>query len=279
MKDLSHRGMLANLKIRQWSGRKQDKKVTRQIEKDHNAKNAGRFNKILIDEDELREIQKVGSAARAYYYESTLPWGDNGDRLLSAKNIFIFLQAMRKFREEYENATETFIKKFPELKMLAKKRLNGMYDENDYPTVSVLSSKFLLKVETMPIADVDDFRVAMDPEEVEKLKVQIEDSIKERIYQATQDIWGRIQTAVNHMYEKLSDKDGKFHNTLVSNIEELIELLPRLNFTNDPSIDQVISDMKSLLVNPEVLRTDPTTRSKTTQDAKSILDKVSDYFG
>lgn len=279
MKDLSHRGMLANLKIRKWSGRKQDKKVTRQIEKEHNANNAGRFNKILIIEDELKEIQKVERAARAYYYEATLPWGDNGDRLLSAMNIFIFLQEMRKFKEQFEEATENFIKRFPELKMLAKKRLNGMYDEGDYPPVSVLSSKFLLKVETMPIADVDDFRVAIDPAEVEKLKGQIEDSIKERIHHATQNIWERIQTTVSHMHEKLSDNEGKFHNTLVSNIEELIALLPRLNFTNDPNIDQVIADMNTLVVDPDILRNQATARSRTAQEAKAILDKVCDYFG
>ncbi|SIO53873.1 hypothetical protein [Chitinophaga niabensis] len=279
MKDLSQRAMLANLNIKQWSGRKQDKNITREIEREHNATNAGNFNKILIQDDELKEIQKIASAARSYFYESTLPWGDNGDRLLPSPNIFVFLQKIRKFREEFEVACETFKKRFPALKEHAKVRLNGMYKETDYPSVSDLSAKFLLKVVTMPIADVEDFRVKIDPKEEAALKSQIEDSIKERVYHATQNIWERIQKTVNHMYEKLSDQEGKFHNTLVTNIEDLMDLLPRLNFTNDPNITRIIADMKTLIVDPETLRNDYSTRMHTADGAKAILDKVSDYLG
>lgn len=279
MKDLSHRGMLANLKIKQWSGRKQDRNVTKQIEKTHNAKKAGNFNKILISEDRLDEIKKIAGAARNYFYEATLPWGDNGDRLLPATNIFNFLAEIRKYREEFERATSEFIKEFPALKMKAKERLNGMYDEKDYPPVSVLATRFLLKAETMPIADVNDFRVAIDPTEVEKLKEEIENSINERIHHATQSIWERIQKVVQHMHEKLSDQEGHFKNSLVTNIEELIVLLPRLNFSNDPNITKVIQGLNTLIVDPDILRSNTSVRIRTADEAKAILDKVSDFFG
>lgn len=279
MKDLSQRGILANLSIKQWSGRKNDKIITREIEREHNATNAGNFNKILICDDDLKGIQKIASAARNYFYESTLPWGDNGDRLLPAQNIFVFLQEIRKYREEFEAACENFVKIFPALKEHAKVRLNGMYRETDYPSVADLTNKFLLKAVTMPIADLDDFRVAIDSPNVDVLRSQIEVSMKERILQATQDIWERMYKAVYHMYEKLSDQDGKFKNSLVSNIEELIDLLPRLNFTDDANVTKVISQMKTLMVDPDVLRNNYSIRMKTAKDAKLILDKVSDYLG
>lgn len=278
MKDLSKHGMLANLKIRQWSGKKQGRKVTRQIEKDHNARDAGRFNKTLISDDELKDIQKIATAARAYFYEATLPWADNGDRLLPSKNIFEFLTEIRKFREQFDEACTKFITMYPDLKNQAKVRLNGLYDESDYPPLSKLAGKFQLKPQTMPIADLDDFRVAIDPLEVEKLKTEIEESINERIYHATQNIWERIRDAVSHMYNKLSDEDGKFHSSLVSNVEDLIDLLPRLNFTNDPNITRIVTQMRNIVVDPDTLRSNYATRMQTADEAKAILDKVSSYF-
>ncbi|WP_127127996.1 hypothetical protein [Pseudoflavitalea rhizosphaerae] len=279
MKDLSQCAMLANLNIKQWSGRKNDKKITHEIEKEHNATNAGNFNKILISDDELKGIQKIASAARNYFYESTLPWGDNGDRLLPSQNIFTFLQEIRKYREEFEEACANFVKLFPELKEHAKKRLNGMYRETDYPSVPDLAKKIDLKAVTMPIADLEDFRIRVSSLDEIVLKKQIEDSINERIYQATQDIWERIQKVIHHMYEKLSDQEGKFKNSLVTNIEDLMDLLPRLNFTNDPNITEMIASMKPLIVDPDTLRNDYSARMKTTENEKTILDKVSDFLG
>ncbi len=67
MKSLAEMALLANVSISQWTGRSYDREVSEEIEKEHNAHDAGRYNKILIKEDGFKEIQKVARAARDFF--------------------------------------------------------------------------------------------------------------------------------------------------------------------------------------------------------------------
>ena len=130
----------------------------------------------------------------------------------------------------------------------------------------------------MPISDTADFRLRVDEEEVTNLKFRIEQEISSRITQATKNIWARLKEAVGHMVDKLSDKDAIFRDSLVTNIRELIEILPRLNFTDDVDINNMLEHMKTLVVDPETLRTSERIRNKKAEEAKVILNKISDFL-
>lgn len=293
MKNLSEKAILVNLSISLWSATKLDKKVTREVEKNHNAKDAGRFNKILIakknphvtehtkdkeDSYGIQELTRISATARAYHYEQTLPWGDNGDRLLPSTNYFEYINQQRTLKQQFETAIEKFIMNYPDLKADAKIRLGDMYNESDYPPIARLKKKFSMEMSFMPIAKLDDFRLSVDQSEVDNLRSEIEQSVYKRINEATKDLWLRIKEAVKHMYEKLADKDAIFRDSLVHNISDLIELLPRLNFTNDDDINTTIREMKKLVVAPESLRTNGLQRNETASNAKEILNKINDFF-
>src|SRR5581483_521043 len=116
MKNLSERALLVNVKISKWTGKKYDKKVSKEIEKEHNAHDAGKFNKTLIAEKELKDIKSIASKVRGFHYEQTLPWGDNGDRLLPVTNYFEFGNEIRLFRSQFNEAVKVFIRDYPNLK-------------------------------------------------------------------------------------------------------------------------------------------------------------------
>ncbi len=278
MKRLQEKALLVNLTISQWCARKYDRSVSQKIEKEHNTSNAGRFNKILIAENELKEIQKVSSAVRNFMYDNTLPWGDNGDRLLPATNYFEFINEFNDFKAKFGKAVEKFIEHYPTLIEDAKNRLNGMFRDDDYPNVKLINRKFNIHISFMPISSTSDFRLDVDQQEVDKLKVVIEAEIQSRISSAAKNIWVRIKDAVAHMVDKLSDKDAIFRDSLVDNIKELIDLLPRLNFTQDKGVLDAIENMKELIIDPDLLRSNATIRNKKAKEAKDILDKVSDFL-
>jgi hypothetical protein len=102
----------------------------------------------------------------------------------------------------------------------------------------------------------------------------MEKEYNSRIAEATQDIWDRITKIVGHMARKLSDPEGIFRNSLVENVKDLIELLPKLNFTGDPAVSDVIDEMRTLVVDPDTLRTDSQVRSQVAKEAQQILDRL-----
>lgn len=278
MKNLQEKALLVNLTIRQWCARKYDRSVSQKIEAQHNTRNAGRFNKILIAENELKDIQKISGAVRTFVYKNTLPWGDNGDRLLPATNYFEFITEYNTLTAEFHSTVRKFILQYPDLIEDARKRLNGMFKDADYPSIDTIQAKFDMQLSFMPISSIDDFRLEVGQKEVDKLRTEIEKEVTARITNAAQDIWLRIMSAVSHMVEKLSDKDAIFQSSLVQNISDLVEILPRLNFTQDKSILEIIESMKGLIVDPVLLRNNATLRNKKAEEAKAILDKVSDFL-
>lgn len=279
MKNLSEKALLVNFTISLWSASKMDKKITREVEQAHNAKNAGRFNKVLVAKTALEDVKKIASNARIFHYDNTLPWGDNGDRLLPSTNYFHYISKQRDFKQLFESAVQAFITSYPDIKEEARGQLNGMFNEADYPPLHQLTRKFSMETTFMPIANLDDFRISVNQIEVDRLRTEIEQHVFTRINDATRNIWERIAVAVTHMYERLSAKDAIFRDTLVTNISELIDLLPRLNFTDDREINSTIIEMKRLIVSPDHLRASDTKRMETAENAKELLDKINDLLG
>src|ERR1700744_3225486 len=102
--------------------------------------------------------------------------------------------------------------------------------------------------------------------------------VQPRTRKAILDIWTRIKDAVSHMVERLSDQEAVFRDTLVENIKELIDVLPRLNFTGDENITDILHAMKVLVVEPDNLRSDNSLRQAKAREADAILQRISDFL-
>lgn len=273
------KALLVNLDISQWTAHKHDKAVSKKIEEEHNTTKAGRYNKILIDRESIKELQQIAQAARTFLYAHTLPWGDNGDRVLPSANYFEFIGEYKEFKTKYETAVVNFVNQYPQLVNEARRRLNGMFQEADYPSVTAIRAKFNMEIKFMSIPDSSDFRIQLEQDEVDALRNNIEREINARIVQATRNMYTRIKEAVGHMAERLSTNEAVFRNTLVSNISDLVAVLPRLNFTDDPEINELVVSMKTLLVEPDTLRKNTILREQKALEAQAIFNKVSAFLG
>ncbi len=276
---LNDKAMIVYLNISLWTARKYDKRVSQEIERHYNADEAGRYNKVLIAKEHLANIRQLISSARTFHYENTLPWDDHGGRLLPTTNYFDYLNGINKFRDTFETEVANFIRAYPSLKQDAYLRLNALFEEKDYPDVENLKTKYAFKNQIIPVPDADDFRVNLSSEEVESIKDSIEQQVQDSTEAAMHDLWKRLFKVVGHMAERLKDPENKFKNTLVENIEDLCELLPKLNITGDPELDKTVDEIRSKLTMnyPQTLRDNSIVRNKTAQAAQKILNKMRHY--
>lgn len=278
MKNLTEKALLVYLSISQWSAHKYDKKVTSEVNHKHNTTDAGRFNKVLIAKDHLKAIQQIASKARDFHYENTLPWSDNGDRVLPSTNYFEYVAKLRELKAEFEEKVNAFVMNYPSLVEEAKTKLNGLFNANDYPRLDLIKDKFDFKSSFMPLATEDDFRVQLGEDEVKDLKNNIQSEINQRLNEAVQDIFNRVKAQLEHMHERLSDKDAVFRDSLFTNMSDLVKLLPRLNITNDSAINALVEDLKSLCVDPEAVRHSAHLRSAKANEVNSILKNMGALF-
>jgi hypothetical protein len=188
---------------------------------------------------------------------------------------------MRELKSSFEAAVDEFIAEYPGLINRAQRNLNGLFSAEDYPDVGSLHSKFRFSVSVSPVPDSGDFRVSLSDDEVNQIKADIEARVKDSISSAMRDAWNRLYQAIKHMVEKLRDRDSIFRDSLVGNIAELCDVLPRLNLTGDSNLAKMIDEARLYLgsLDPEALRRYELERKLAADKAEDILSKMSAYVG
>ena len=274
MSQLQDSAMLAALNITQWSARKHDKSVSDKVDQDNGAKDAGRYNKLLVDKTALEPCNQIASAARAHLYKVTLPWGENGERLLPATLFFDFKNEMQTFESEFLNRVQTFVGLYPSLRENARTRLGQLYQPKDYPLDHEVADKFGFNIAITPVASADDFRVKLNDEYVESIKADITARMQERQKDAVKDCWLRVRKVVTAMHERLKDEKAVFKDSLIGNARELIDILPALNLTNDPELTNIATELQTILMPPDRLRQDKVLRASTAAAADAILARM-----
>lgn len=276
MKNLSEKSLLVGLVISQWSARKFDRKATSEVNSTHNTNDAGRFNKLLIAKEGLKAIEQISNKARTFHYENTLPWSDSGERLLPAQNYMEYVQRFNELKSEFNSAVSAFINDYPQMIEDAKANLNGLFNAGDYP--NDIHERFKMRVSFMPVPDVADFRIDLSEVEISRLSQDIEHEMNERFATAQNSIYERIKDQLSKMYERLSDESNTFKNSLFENMRDLVDLLPRLNVSNDANISKMCKELATLYVDPQVVRNSTSIRATKANEVRAALSKIDSFL-
>ena len=279
---INEKAMLVTLIISQWAARHADLKATNEVLQANGARaNSGRFNKLLVSLYSVKKYQRAVNDARTFHYANTLPWDDEGARILPSENFLAYTKKMRELQSLFQAAVDEFISDYPALIRQARADLGGLFNAADYPSSQVVRDKFQFSTHFSALPDSADFRVNLGDDEVKAIKADIEDRVNNQVKAAVEDLWGRLHRAVNHLADKLRDTDSIFRDSLVGNIKELTDVLPRLNITGDANLGQMIYEARAALANldPSDLRENETDRKAATGKAEDILKKMAGYMG
>lgn len=285
---LHERAMLVDLSISRWRAKASDRTATREVAEKHKVGvGMGEYKKLLVAKEALAKVRSLATEARAIHKFHTLPWNDSGCRILSAAGYFAYAEAIRKVRERFDEATVEFMVEYRKHVTDAKKLLGDLFDEGQYPKdEAALRARFAIDIRILPFPAAEDFRVKLSRETVETVRSQIQADLQKTMQVAMQDVWGRVHAVVAHMAERLQaykvtkkGVENSFRDSLVTNIKELLDVLPSLNVTGDPQLDAVAEEMRAaLLPEPTVLRDDEKVRSATAKAADRILKKMEAFI-
>jgi len=289
MTKLSERAMLVTLHLSTYAGIKADKEVTAAAHAQFNAENdAGRYGKKLIASRFMRDVNAAHNNARAAHRMLTLPWEDDGTRILTTQGYLPYQAKMKKARDEVQVAVRAFAAGLPDYIAEAKTRLGGMFNIEDYP--AQLEDKFHFDIEIKSLPEASDFRVQLSDQQVKSITKDIDQRAKQRVTNAMNHVYERIIEMVEQLSTKLKDyqpaadankANGNFRNTTLYCIYEFAsQLMPILNITNDDRIEKLrvtlMNDLQEY--SPEILRVDPKARQETISKADEIIKRVRAYM-
>ena len=138
----------------------------------------------------------------------------------------------------------------------------------------MVSTKFGIEIRTFSIQNPDDFRVKLSGEVAEKIRKKMRQDFESDLRESMRHPIIRLHRLLNKVQSTLDDGDKIFRDSLIGNVQELVEILPELNVLDDPKVTRLvkrtekeicgISDMKALRKEPEY-------RQEVAESAKSIL--------
>jgi hypothetical protein len=95
------------------------------------------------------------------------------------------------------------------------------------------------------------------------------------------EAWQRLYDHVKLMSERLGNMEGRLYESLFDNAVELCRILPRLNFTDDPRLEAMRSEVESKLAHhtKDSVKDNPVLRKQVADEAADIVARMGAFMG
>lgn len=304
--------ILGSLSVSCWVGRKKDKTTEAEVQQSKgagSARAASVYKNLFAESQELKAVITYGQDCSRWFASVTIPWDDNGTRLIPTEKFFEIDAEIADRRNKYAALVQVFLNNYTTLVSKQAFMLGSMFDRSEFPDASEVAQKFGFRFNTMPVPLAGDFRVDIGNEGNAMLAERCEAEITRRITAAVMDVYERVSDEVEHIRERMQatleytpgepeeikeyDDDGnvvalklkktrkpKLYQTLLDNGLMLCENMRTLNITNDPILEQVRAKLHQSLIVLDIdsLRDSPDMQvsvKKKMEDIQDILGKFS----
>lgn len=259
-----------------------DQRVTKEVEEIHQTSNSGRYVKTLFRREDLQGIFDAENIAKRAYTKYTLPWFDDGVRILPIAMLDKYGKTIEEAKTAYNDAVKRFIDRWDEIMESNKERLKekDMYNELDYPSKEAAAAGFRMSCRSFPIPDKDDFRIDASNTVVDGFRNQYARDLKEYEDNANSALAKRLGDSMASIIKKLSSADKKITDNALLKLSEMVKDLKGLNVTGDKNIAAAINDIEKNFAKEtaEVFNANPELRSKKKEMALSIVGKLETNF-
>lgn len=281
--NMARKALLVTLKISEWTARKLDKRETAEVAIRHStSQECVRVNKSLLPgAKELEELHKKTGEIRTEFYKLTLPWGENGQRIIPVDAYQDFMLKVSPMMEKWRRLADDFLAAYPYLRQRAYHQLGTLYRDEDYPSIDQITQRFNIDVNFSSVPDAADWRVDLSEDEVASLRTKLSKQIGEAQETAMKDLWDRLHNVVTRAVERLSQPDAIFRDTLVENAVELCGILPKMNLTGDPRLEEMRREVEQALCSksPDDLRSKADLRASTAKRLAGISARFGAFYG
>jgi hypothetical protein len=284
--DIQSKAMLVRLTTKKLNRNTRDKILSAEMVDRVKASEAGalRVQKSLFSKQATKAYEQLLNEARKYYYRVTLPWDYRGFQLLPVAMYKDFTDKMKSYTSQYRELVNEFIDSVEVHISEAKDMLGEAFNIEDYNFVhtdgtvdrTALMECFDLSIEYSVIPDTNDIRVTLTDEDKQALAEEIESKSQQKFAESQKHIITLLYDHICAIHERLSVDEHVFRDSLIGNLEQLCDLIPKLNISNDPTINNLAREAKAKIASwdPGALREDNVARKEVAKAADEIMGKM-----
>jgi len=256
--------------------------LTRKLDRDQVTKAAQEFHadprfigasKKLINPrtKKYRDCNAILGEARAYWKSVTIPFPEDGVRLIRRDRMAKFQETMNAFKQELLQAAQALQQDYETIRGEAQQQLGDLFNESDYP--ADIMGLFSLKWE-FPSIEPPAYLMEADP--TGQLYAQqvalMEARLQESIVLAEEAFTKSFHEMVTHLAERLKfgevdpetgeRKPLVFRDSAIENLQAFFEQFKALNVGSNPDLDKLVEQAKQVVgaTDPGDIRKDVTLR-------------------
>ena len=248
--------MTVELSMSIWTARKKDHKASDDVASMNSAdKGVANVTKNLLGNcDELTALQKFAGNLRNLHYSMTMPWSDNGQRLVTTMQYFKYNEVMTEMIDEGWRMVDNFLNVYDWKVMDAQAKLGAMFNRDEYPTRDAIRGKFAFRLSYEQLPDggnTGDWRLDLPHEAMQTLRTNYTDTFNLKIKGAMDDVWTRLHTNLTRLVRQLDvDEEGKgnrLYDTVFDQALSLTEMLGTCNVTGDTQMEAMKRQLEQAL--------------------------------
>jgi hypothetical protein len=272
--------VLVEMNISVWTANKLDKGATEGVLTSNGATSgdAAQVRKNLMAGTSARkEIADYAAGCRLWHNTRTLPWADKGARLLPT-SLFLDYKAEANIRRDtFNQMVDKFIDNYPALVQTASNYMGTLFNQDDYPSPDTVREKFGYRLVFSPVPESGDFRLDLPAQDIREMEQSYQSAFNDRLAEAMRTPWDQLHKMLGTMSAKLTEGDEdtkkRWHDTFVTNAQEMCAMLTHLNVAKDPKLEDARRQLEVAMIGVDIedIKDDELTRAKLKGKLDNIL--------
>ena len=167
---LADKALLVKLQRSMYQPYAYDDSATKLVEQQAGVSNVGRFNKRLFkDNPILKSTNEKFTLLYNTYRKNTVPWLDDGVRMVPNAVYFEFAHEMRGLIQQAKAAADHLESQWDRMVGEDMQRLGALANPADYPPSWEVRSIFDATINFFPVPSTNDFRIAISEEDKQQI--------------------------------------------------------------------------------------------------------------
>lgn len=275
-------GILVRVSFGKFAPKVANKKASHEYASAHGADVAmHKAHMLLVSDEYTQPIQKFESSVRQNFLNvMTIPWERGGSSLLPAKMIDAFMNQVASLRQEHDRLVAEWLSNYDAIVSAAKLKLNGDFDARRYPSREDVSRKFYMEVTYSPLPASGDYRIDVSKELLEEVAAETDRIADARFADARLELRQRLVDKLQHLSDRckaVNENDkAKWYESNITNLVDLIDIIPKMLLGNDVELEQAIKDARSLLsgIDSDTIKSSEAVRDSVRKKAASIISSL-----
>jgi hypothetical protein len=251
--------VLVEMNISVWTANKLDKGATDAVLVSNGATvaDAAQVRKNLMAGTTMRkQIADYAAGCRLWHNMRTLPWSDKGPRILPTSLFMDYKAELNVRRDTFMRMADEFRTNYPALIQTSANYMGALHNPDDYPSVDEVMNKFGFRVVFSPVPESGDFRLDIPQQELDEVRQSYDNAFDTRLAEAMRTPWEQLHKMLTSMSEKLvegnEETKRRWHDTFVTNAQDLCGMLTHLNITKDPKLEAARRQLETAMLGADI---------------------------